>query len=44
MATPSVNVNLEVTGPVNDAYREVLSTEALAFLASLAKQFEPRRL
>jgi malate synthase len=44
MATPSVNVNLEVTGPVNDAYREILSTEALAFLASLAKQFEPRRL
>ena len=44
MASPSVNVNLEVTGPVNDAYREILSTEALAFLASLAKQFEPRRL
>src|SRR5579872_6755805 len=44
MATPSVNVNLEITGPVSDAYREILSAEALAFLVSLAKQFEPRRL
>ena len=44
MATPSVNVNLEITGPVNDAHREILSAEALAFLASLSKQFEARRL
>src|SRR5260221_7199119 len=44
MATPSVNVNLEVTGPVSDAYREILSAEALKFLAQLAKQFEARRL
>ena len=44
MATPSVNVKLEVTGPVSDAYREILSAEALEFLAHLAKQFEARRL
>ena len=44
MATPSVNVNLEVTGPVSDAYREILSAEALEFLAHLAKQFEARRV
>src|SRR5713226_7132687 len=44
MATPSVNVNLEVTGPVDDAYREILSAGALEFLAQLAKQFEPRRV
>src|SRR5712692_8726529 len=44
MATPSVNVKLEVTSPVSDAYREILSAEALEFLAQLAKQFEARRL
>ena len=44
MATPSVNVKVEVTGPVSDAYREILSAEALEFLAHLAKQFEARRL
>ena len=44
MATPSINVNLEVNGPVSDAYREILTAEALEFLAHLAKQFEARRL
>jgi malate synthase len=44
MATPSIDVNLEVTGPVSDAYREILSVEALEFLAHLAKEFEARRL
>src|SRR6267378_3405385 len=44
MATPSVNAKLEVTGPVSDASREILSAEALEFLAHLAKQFEARRL
>src|SRR5579864_418302 len=44
MATPSINVNLEVTGPVSGAYREILSVEALEFLAHVAKQFERRRL
>jgi malate synthase len=44
MATPSPNVNLEVTGPVSDTYREILSAGALEFLAHLAKQFEARRV
>jgi malate synthase len=44
MATPSVNLKLEVTGPVSDAYREILSAEALEFMAHLANQFEARRL
>src|SRR5712692_1606751 len=44
MATASIHVNLEVTGPVSDAYREILSVEALEFLAHLAKQFEARRV
>jgi malate synthase len=44
MATPSVNVNLEITGPVADAGREILSPEALEFLASLTREFEARRL
>src|SRR5579864_6094522 len=44
MATPSINVNLEVTGPVSGAYREILSVEALEFLAHVAKQFEKRRI
>src|SRR5258708_39127751 len=44
MGTPWVNVKLEVTGPVSDAYREILSAEALEFLGHLAKQFEARRL
>jgi malate synthase len=43
MASPSINVNLEVTGPVTEAYREILSVEALEFLAHLANQFEERR-
>src|SRR5689334_19560361 len=44
MATPSINVNLEVTGPVSGDYREILSVEALEFLAHVAKQFEKRRI
>ena len=44
MATPSVKVNIEVAGQVNDAYREILSAEALEFLAQLGKQFEARRV
>src|SRR6476660_8517611 len=43
MATPSVDANLKITAPLNDAYREVLSAEALEFLAHLSKEFEPRR-
>src|SRR5579863_1091560 len=44
MATPSIDVNLEVTGPVLDAYRQILTTDALEFLAHAAKRFEGRRL
>src|SRR6202171_5676215 len=44
MATPSVDVNLKITAPLSDAYREILSAEALEFLAHLSKEFEPRRL
>src|ERR1700683_2167456 len=44
MATPSIDVNLEVTGPVTEAYREILSVEALEFLAHLTKEFELRRM
>jgi malate synthase len=44
MATPSLNVSLKITGPVTDAYREILSTEALQFLGHLSQQFEKRRL
>ncbi|HKW96147.1 MAG TPA: malate synthase A [Bryobacteraceae bacterium] len=43
MATASFNVNLEITGPVTDAYRQILSVEALEFLVQLSKRFEPRR-
>src|SRR5437773_1220234 len=43
MATPSLNVNLKITGPVSDAYREILSAEALQFLGHLAQKFEERR-
>src|SRR2546426_6424196 len=43
MATPSRNVNLKITGPVGDAYREILSTDALQFLGQLAQRFEERR-
>jgi len=32
----------EVTGPVNSAYAEILSEEALAFIAALATEFSPR--
>ena len=43
MATPSVDANLKITAPLSDAYREILSAEALEFLAHLSKEFEPRR-
>ena len=44
MATPSINVNLEIVGPVSEAYREILSPAALEFLGRLSQQFETRRL
>jgi len=33
---------LEVCGPVNSAYAEILSEEALAFITALAAEFSPR--
>ena len=33
---------LEITGPVNSAYAEILSEEALGFIAALAAEFSPR--
>ena len=44
MASPLVRSNLEVTGHINAAYREILTPEALEFLSQLAQRFEPRRL
>ena len=44
MAASPVQSNLEVTGAVNAAYREILTPEALEFLSQLAQRFEPRRL
>ena len=44
MAAPLVRSNIEVTGPVNAAYREILTQEALEFLSQLAQKFESRRL
>src|SRR5579863_9291946 len=44
MAAPLVRSNLEVTGPVSAAYREILTPEALEFLSQLAQRFESRRL
>jgi malate synthase len=43
MATLSVRNKLEVTGPLNAAYGEILSPEALEFLGQLSQQFEARR-
>ncbi len=36
--------DLHLSGPVNDAQRKILSDAALAFFASLQKEFNPRRL
>jgi malate synthase len=33
---------LEVSAPINSAYAEILSEEALAFIAALAQEFSPR--
>jgi len=44
MATTSTNLNLEVTGPLNDAYREIMTPPALDFLGHLSQQFETRRV
>src|SRR5579885_275277 len=46
MATVAVDLEsegIEIRGPVTDAYAQVLTPEALRFLAGLARQFEARR-
>jgi len=44
MATPLVSSNLTVTGPSSDAYRQILTPEALEFLSQLSQRFESRRV
>ena len=44
MATPSVRSKLEIAGSVGAGYREILTPEALEFLAQLSLQFEARRV
>ena len=44
MAAPLVRSKIEVTGPVSDASREILTREALDFLSHLSQRFESRRL
>ena len=33
--------SLEISGPVNESFAEILTPEALAFTAELARRFEP---
>jgi malate synthase len=40
MTSPS---GVEVTGPMRERFEEILTPDALAFLAELHRQFEPRR-
>jgi malate synthase len=42
MASPMVQI--QITAPVSDAHKSVLSTEAVAFLKKLSSTFEERRL
>ena len=34
---------VQITGPINARYEEILTPEALAFVAKLHRAFEPRR-
>jgi len=44
MATPSVELpGIEVRGPVSGRFAEILTAEALTFVAQLARKFEARR-
>jgi len=36
-------MSVEIRGPLTDAYKEILTDEAVAFVASLARKFEARR-
>ncbi len=39
----SLPVGMEITGPITPQFAEILSPQALAFIAKLHRQFEPRR-
>jgi len=41
--TPHASTGLEITGPLNPGYSEILTGEARAFLADLFRTFGPRR-
>src|SRR5580700_5468541 len=41
MASPMIQI--QITAPVSDAHKTVLTTEAVAFLKKLSSEFEPRR-
>jgi malate synthase len=43
MSSPKVIAGLEITGPLNPGYAEILTPEACRFLAGLVAKFEPRR-
>ncbi len=46
MITPTTRQagdRLQITGPVSPAYAEVLTPDALAFVATLAREFGPAR-
>jgi malate synthase len=42
-ATPALPAGIEITGQITPAFAEILSPEALAFVAKLHRAFEPRR-
>ncbi len=44
MASLEVPEGLEILGPVSDTHAEILTSEALAFYATLHRAFNPRRL
>ncbi len=43
MSAPSAAENVRFTRPIEGAYREILSPEAVRFVVELARAFEPRR-
>jgi malate synthase len=42
-ATPALPAGIEITGQITPAFAEILTPEALAFVAKLHRAFEPRR-
>ena len=43
MSSPTVISGLEIRGPLNPGYAEILTPDACRFLAKLVKKFQPRR-